>query len=357
MKNKNVNNEYHSLISYEDILKFHKRTLHKVGLDDDSNDAVSIGLCEASLRGVDSHGIRLLPHYVDSALYGRKSPTPTYKVINKFPCIATLDADNAFGLAAGRKAIDCGIDMADKFGVGAVSVINSSHPGAMASTALYGARKGYIAFALTHADSLLLSYNGTRPYFGTNPICFAVPRKEREPYVLDMATSKISWNKLKIYEAKNMNIPENLAADKKGNMTISTDDAKSLLPTGSYKGFGLASMVEILCGIFTGMKFGHDIPAMFTTPIEEPRYLGQFYLVMRIDGSIDSELFLERMQIMTDQVRSEPSQKNTKVMLPNDPEIEESNKRKENGIPLDLNTHLAFEKLSKKFNVLFKTSK
>jgi LDH2 family malate/lactate/ureidoglycolate dehydrogenase len=338
-------------IYYKDILKFHQDILTKIGLDNFSVESVSKGLCDASLRGVDSHGIRLLPHYVDSASMGRKNPKPNFVFKKNFPSVGVLDADNAFGHAAGMKAIEHCIKMADEFGMGVVAVKNSSHAGSMASMALKAAREGYIAFAFTHADSLLLSHNGKRPYFGTNPICVAVPREEQEPFCLDMATSMISWNKLMVFRSEGVELSENLAADGNGEMTSSAEEASCLLPAGSYKGYGLASMVEVLCGIFTGMNFGRDIPGMYTTSMNEPRQLGQFYMVLRTDGCLEHKEFLSRMQEMTDQVRSEPSKTGEKVMLPGDPEIEKSKKRLEEGIPIESGTLIELEKLSGRYNV------
>jgi|TARA_Y100000294_G_scaffold177416_1_gene202728 LDH2 family malate/lactate/ureidoglycolate dehydrogenase len=293
----------------------------------------------------------LLPHYVKSALSGRKNPKPSFQFNKKFPALGVLDADNAFGHAAGMKAIEHCIEMSEELGMGAVAVNNSSHAGAMASTALKAAREGYIAFAFTHADSLLLSHNGKRPFFGTNPVCVAVPREEKEPYCLDMATSMISWNKLMVHRSAGRELSENLAADSNGNVTCDPEEATCLLPTGSYKGYGLASMVEVLCGVFSGMNFGRDIPGMYTTPMDEPRGLGQFYMVLRADGCIEQEQFLERMQKMTDQVRKEPAVDGEKVMLPGDPEIKESKKRLKEGIPIDSTTLVEFKKLSEKFDV------
>lgn len=343
-----------NLISYTDLIFFHQKILTSVGLDSFSKKAVTSGLCETSLRGVDSHGIRLLPHYVKSALSGRKNPKPNFQFNKKFSALGILDADNAFGHAAGMKAIDHCIDMADEFGIGVVSVKNSSHAGAMGSMALKAARQGYIAFAFTHADPFLLTPNGKRPYFGTNPICVAVPREEKEPYCLDMATSMTSWNKIMLSKSKGGPLPDNVVADNNGKATINPEDASYLLPAGSYKGYGLASMVEILCGIFTGMSFGRDIPGMYTSPMDVTRGLGQFYMVIRADGCIEQDHFLTRMQEMTNQVRLEPSTNGKKVMLPGDRAIKESLKRRKEGIPIDSDTLREFKQLSKKFNVPIK---
>jgi len=338
-------------IDYQDLISFCSSALNCAGLDEFSLDAVTTGLCETSLRGVDSHGVRLLPHYINSALSGRKNPSPVYKYNEIFPSITHLDADNAFGHAAGMKAIDHGIGVAERQGVSVVAVSNSSHPGAMASMALRAARSGYIAFAFTHADALVLSHNGKRPYFGTNPICMAAPRVEGEPYCLDMASSTIPWNRVIMHRNNKQPFDKDVAADIDGNITLDPESATCLMPAGGYKGYGIASMVEVLCGVYTGMAFGRDIPAMFKAPIEQPRKLGQFYIVMRTDGVIDSNEFINRMQDMTNEVRVEPSKDGDPVMLPGDPEIRESKLRMKNGIPLDDNTVLEFTKISDKFHI------
>ena len=121
--------------------------LGKVGLDEHTCESVSFGLCETSLRGVDSHGIRLLPHYTRSALLGRKNPTPEYKFKQVFPAFGHLDADNTFGHAAGMKAIDLAMPLAQEYGISPVAVSNSSHPGAMASFALRAAKGIYCFYS------------------------------------------------------------------------------------------------------------------------------------------------------------------------------------------------------------------
>jgi len=341
-------------ILYDDLRLFHELILDKAGLDAFSKEAVTLGLCEASLRGVDSHGVRLLPHYVRSALSGRKNPTPLFNFKLTFPSVGHLDADNAFGHSAGMKAIDHAMELAETQGIGVVAVSNSSHAGAMASMALRAARKGFIAFAFTQGDSLLLSYNGKRSFFGTNPICFAVPRQDADPYCLDMATSIIPWNRLLIHKQNDELLPEGVAADENGNMTRNPHEAKSLLPTGTYKGYGLSSMVEVLCGIYTGMFFGRSIPAMYHHPMEQPRHIGQFYMVMRTDGVVSASHFLEQMQAMTDEVHNEPHHDHTPIMLPGDKEIKAAATRMIEGIPLDNAIVRDLESLGAEFDIPLK---
>ena len=337
-------------IKYKSLLNFSKNVLLKSDVNKFSAMSVSKGLCDASLRGVDSHGIRLLPHYVKSVICGRKNGKPNFKVTKKYPAVACLNADNAFGIAAGIKAVDIGMRLSNKYGISAVAVYNSSHPGALASIVLESARKGFLTLSFTHADSLLKTYNGKKAYFGTNPICFAVPRGiNKDPYCLDMATSVISWNKLINYKSLNKKLPKGVAASSLGNETVNSKNAFSLLPIGGYKGYGLASMVEILCSILTGMNFGKNIISMYLGSIYKKRKLGQFYIFIKNDICVTNSKFIQSMIKLSKEVRSEPSIKNKKIMLPNDPEINCSKIRKINGIPINHSLFLELQQLGENY--------
>jgi LDH2 family malate/lactate/ureidoglycolate dehydrogenase len=336
-------------VSYKKLLNYSYKVLKESNLNNFSAKTVSLGLCNASLRGVDSHGIKLLPHYVNSALLGRKNPNPKFKFYKKFRCVQLLDADNAFGLTAGCKAVDRCVDIAEKNGVGVVGVKNSSHPGAMASILLEYVKKGFLIFGFTHADSLQLTYGGTTPYFGTNPLCFAAPRGKAEPFCLDMATTKISWNKLLDYKRLKKKLPKGAAADKFGKMTTNPFKASSLLSIGDYKGFGLAAAIEILCSVFIGMKFGKNIPSMYKSSMKKPRKLGQLYIAIRSDSFISQKLFVNSLVKMCKEVRSSNSK--NKIFMPNDKEICESKIRLKKGIPIDNELFKKLNKISNNYRV------
>ena len=325
------------IVDHKDLENFTKNILRASGLDPYSLDAVTMGLVESSLRSVDSHGVRLLPHYSKSALTGRKNPKPKFKIMRKFPTIAHLDADNAFGHASGMKAIELGMEMAKEFGMGAVGVANSSHPGAMGSFALRAARQGFICFAFTHADALTKTFGGTKAFFGTNPICFAAPRNDGEPFCLDMATSCAPWNKVIISRAQNKNLEEGIAADQNGNPTTDPHLAASVMPLGGdlagYKGVGLAAMVEVLCALFTGMNFGPHLGPMFKPPMT-PRHLGQFYLLIRSDGCVDQNYFLNEMHRMYSEFHQSPVKTGEEIFLPGEKEENAAKRRSLEGVPL-----------------------
>ena len=108
-------------------------------------------------------------------------------------------------------------------------------------------------------------------------------------------------------------------------------------------------MVEVLCGVLSGMNFGRSIPPMFTSDIAKPRGLGQFYLVMRADVCQPQELFEENLYRMSEELRKEPPKDGEKVLVPNDPQIIESEKRKKYGIPITTSLKIQLDKLSKDF--------
>ena len=117
-------------------------------------NAVANGLCNTSLRGVDSHGIRLLPHYLNSSKSGRKNKKPNIKISKKYTSLISVDADHAFGHAASLFTVNKLMKLSDKSGISAASIYNSSHCGALASTCIEVAKKDYICIGFTNADAL-----------------------------------------------------------------------------------------------------------------------------------------------------------------------------------------------------------
>lgn len=340
-------------IDYIKLLDFTKKALVKSGLDSFSANAVSNGLCSTSLRGVDSHGIRLLPHYLKSAKSGRKNKKPNFKVIKKYSSLISIDANNAFGHAASLFAVNKLMKIADKNGIAAASIFNSSHCGALASTCIDVAKKNYICIGFTNADSLVIAHNSKEKFFGTNPICVAAPRIEKDPFCFDSATSIISWNKLLDSISKSINLDGEFAADKNGNFTNNPNIATALISFGGYKGFGLASVVEMFTSVYSSSVLAKDMLPMFTSSIKSKRKISQFYVCIKIDGNKSANQFKRKLQSMSDRIRKlKPKNKKNKVMVPNDPEIIVSEKRLKKGIPITDNLYSEFQKIAKslKFN-------
>jgi len=332
-------------VAHADLRRAAAALLESRRVRDDVAVHVCDSLLETSLRGVDSHGIELLPHYIRALDAGRINPDPQYGFERTAAATARLDADHTFGHAAGAEAMDHAVDMASEAGMGCVAVHQSSHFGAAAYFALRAARRGLLAFSFTHADSLMLSFRGTRPFFGTNPICFAAPCAAEEPFCLDMATTLVSWNKILRYRQAGAELGEDWAVDEHANPTTDPDAARYLAPIGDYKGFGLSMMIEVLCGVLTAMPFGREISRMYADPIGQKRLLGHFFMAIDPARFMEPAVFRNRVQQLMDAVRAEPAKDpDHPVLVPGDPEKKVFAQRTILGIPL---SDSAFESIQR----------
>jgi len=307
--------------------------LSSVGVDRQSVDHVVDSLVQTSLRGVDSHGIQLFPHYVRAARAGRINVTPRIAIEDTGASTAILDADHAFGHRAGADAIDHAVDLAAGTGVGVVSVRHSSHFGAAAYFALRAADRGFIGFAFTNADSLVKAFNALKSVFGTNPICFTAPLLNEGPLCLDMATSVVSWNKVRVRRASGLQLLPDWAYDEDGMPATDPTVAKSLSPVGGYKGFGLGMMVEILCGLIAEGPIATEILTMYGAPIEARRSISHFFMAIDVGRFVDTDSFRSRLQALVGQVRSMRAMADS-VMVPGDPEKRTFVERSAAGIPV-----------------------
>lgn len=319
------------------------------GVSDDSARHVADSLVETSLRGVDSHGVNLFPYYISAVEGGRINPTPQFRVLTRQAASATLDADHGFGHHAGSVAMELAIEMASTAGAGVVGVRESTHFGAAAYFAHQASRRGFVAFSFTNADALVKAHGATEPFFGTNPICFTVPMAGEEPLCLDMATSRVSWNKIVGHRRRGEPLPAGWACDEAGESTLDPVRARMLEPTGDYKGFGLGMMVEILCAGLNEGPFAKDLLPMYGSPLHEKRSISHFFMVLRPLGQMDSEALAQRMQALANRVRSLRPAGSAPVMVPGDPEKKAFAIRSAEGIPVDADVYAQFLGVSPAF--------
>ena len=347
-----MNKTKDTYIPSERLRDFVGKVLAKLGVRADVAEHLREALMQASLRGVDSHGIRLLPHYIEGVKKGRINPSPNYKFEKTSFSTGTFDADHTFGHAAGMEAARKAIELAGEAGTGHVAIYNSSHFGAAAFYALEIAKHDMIGMSFTNTDALIKTYAGKKPFLGNNPICFAAPCKDEEPFCLDMATSVLTFNKVRQLREEGAEAPSGVGADKSGIETTDPEKIEMLLPVGGYKGYGLSMMVEILCSLLTGAPYGPNIPKMFEAPMSAKRYLGHFVSAMRVDCFQDKEKFKERLSAMMSDLRNQsPLDKGVPVQVAGDPEKKCAAKRVKNGIPLKPQTLNIFLEIGKEYNV------
>jgi ureidoglycolate dehydrogenase (NAD+) len=189
--------------------------------------------------------------------------------------------------------------------------------------------------AFTNADALVKAKGSTQAFFGTNPICLTTPLQNEEPFCLDMATSMVSWNKIKNYRREGIDIPDTWAYDAEGKPVTNPNEARSLEPAGDYKGFGLGMMVDVFCGILANGLISKDILAMYNTPLDEARKVSHFFMVIDPEKFLPLADFKQNMQSMVDRIREMPTQEGVEaVMVPGDPEKKTKTERLKSGIPI-----------------------
>ncbi len=329
------------------LKKFGYTALRRAGVGSDMYRPVVDALIETSLRGVDSHGVRLIPHYTRAVLVRRINKDAHFSFRQTAPSTGIVDADDGFGIAAGVFAMDHAIHLARATGVGVITVKHSSHFGAAAIFGLRAARKNMIGLSCTDVDSLVFPYGGKHTYFGTNPICFTAPMEGEGPFCLDMATTVVPLNKILAYRGANKSLESGWAADAEGNPTTDPHKAVSPIPIGGYKGYGLAMMVAILSSLLVGAPFGNAISSMF--PLDNKRRnLGHCFLAINIAKFRSIAQFKKDMRTMARQLRSIPAiDPNVPVVVPGDPEKKTFAVRSKEGIPIPTHDIEAFMELSK----------
>lgn len=336
----------------EDVYNFVEAVLLKSGVEERAAQVTARGLWQTSLRGVDSHGIRLLLHYVQGVRGGRVNPQAHIQFEKTSATTGRVDADHGFGHAAGMLAMQKAIEMARKSGSGQVAVANSNHCGSMAFFALEAAKNDMIGTAYTNASPNMRSANATTRFFGTNPICMAAPMSREGPFCYDGATTMVALNKIRNMGDQGQEIPNGWGADSEGKDTTDPAAVSQLLPMGDYKGFGLAMIVDILCGVMTGMPTGDQVTDMFRDPNSEKRHLGHFFTATRIDAFQEASQFKDRLQELADRIRQQPRQDpDTPVMIPGDPEKAYEADRKEFGIPINEAVLGDFRKLAEELEL------
>lgn len=334
-------------IKSADLRNFFHAVLKKEGIRSDVADYLIEGIIQASLRGIDSHGIRLFPHYLEGFKGGRLNKSPNYKYTKTSSGTGKLDADHAPGHAAGMEGMKKAIELAKDNGIGAVAVNNSSHFGAAAYYAFEAARNDMIGLSFTHATAHVPPYGGQKPFLGNNPICLVAPCEGEDPFCLDMATTTVTFNKIQQHKEEGKQIPTGWGADVNGRETLNPKDAVNLLPIGGYKGFGLSMMVEILCGLLTGAPYGPAITHMYGTPMDQKRLLGHFFLAVRIDCFEDLNVFKKRLKSMMDELRNTPGT----VMAPGDPEKIAEKTRLTEGIPVPKVLINTYKNIAKNYQI------
>ncbi len=324
------------LFAVSALLDFAARVLQAAGVDEQESRVVADNLVTANLRGIDSHGITRLPLYVERLEAGLITRRTEVERVRQAPGICVLDAHNGWGAVAGLAGMREAIARARQVGTGVAVVRHSNHFGIAAYYAQEAVAAGMIGVSMTNASSNMSPWGGRQPYFGTNPICVAVPAGKERPVIYDGATSVVAIGKIVLAAKKGGQIPPTWAADKTGQPTTDPQvavAAGNLLPMGGYKGYGLALMVDVLTGILAGAAFGPHVSNLRT--MDAPQNVGHFFAALDIGAFADPAEFQGEMEQLVREIKDTPlAPGSERVYLPGEIEWEFEERRRREGIPV-----------------------
>ena len=301
-------------------------------MDRDEAGMVADNLIDADIRGVSTHGLTRIPLYFQSIDRGLCDLKAVPEVVRSYGATAVIDAHNGMGQVSGVKAMELAIANAEKYGIGYVGVRNACHYGTAGFYAMMAERRGMIGFSTTNSGTFVAPYGGVEKRLGTNPVAVAIPARRHDPILLDMATSRVARGKLLVAMKKGVSVPPDWALDADGHVT--TDAARAfagiLLPL-SYKGYGMAVVIDILAGVLSGSGFGK----MVDTPDRHP-VVGSNFMALRIDTLCDPEEFAGHVDDLIDEIKAVRLDEQTeRVYMPGEIEFDnERENRAKGGVPL-----------------------
>jgi ureidoglycolate dehydrogenase (NAD+) len=307
--------------------------LRAAGLEPEAANIVTDTLVEASLRGVDSHGVARLPIYAQRLQAGAINGRPRPRVERREGAVASIHGDDGPGQVAGVMAMDLSVELAREYGVGAVTVRRSGHYGAAAYYVMRPARAGFVALTTTNADPGVVPFGGRDPALGTNPIAVSAPTPHGE-LTLDMATSQVAANRVLNAREEGRAIPEGWAVDAGGRPTTDPARVHAMLPLGGYKGYGMAIVVEILSGALTGAGMTRGIGRLYDD-LDRPQDVGHLHLAIDPDRTVGRARLAEAVESLSGELRAVTlAPEADEILLPGEPELRVQAIRERDGIPL-----------------------
>lgn len=325
-------------ITIEELKELVSKKLQHHGISNNESLIVAEVLVHADERGVHSHGVMRMNHYIEKIKKGGINPAPSIVYDSQSPSAGVVEGDAGFGHVVAEYSTQKAIKNALNCGVGLVTARNSSHCGALSFYTEMIADSNLIGIVMSQTDKAVVPFGGKEPFFGTNPMAIGAPAYKEKPFIFDMATSAAALGKVLKAREENKSIPLEWGVDINGEKVNDPFKLKNLLPAGGPKGYGLAAMVDILSGILAGVAFGPHINSMYEN-LEQKRNLGHFFLAVNPAYFTDLNTFLSQMDQMIRELREAPSGGNAeRVYVPGEIEQIKAEQSKKEGVFIDQNT-------------------
>lgn len=343
-----------AVVRAEDLRQFIIDVLAAAGVPREKAVLVADPLVASSLRGVDSHGVQLLPHYVGQIERGEVNPAAEGHVVSENGACLIYDAEHGLGQVTAPICCGHAIRLAARCGLSMVVAREANHFGAAAYWGQIISRAGLIGIVMCDASMQVPPWQGREARLGTNPICVSVPHPEGQGWLLDMATTTAAYGKLEQALLRGeKTIPYGWAVDREGVPTTDLEEALKglLMPLGGYKGTGLAMMVEILTGVLAGGP-------VYGTQVTGVRHRGRpmrcnhTFIAIDVTRFLPLEEFYRRMESWTRDVKSAaPARGYEEVLVAGEPERRCEEKRRREGIPIMAGHWEPLVRLSRRYGV------
>jgi len=323
------------IVSPKVLREFARNILTALKLPPSSAELVAASLVSADLRGVDSHGVHLLPHYVKQLEKGNLDPNAEGHVISESGVCLLYDGENGIGHLIAKTCCGHAVRLAKGNGVGIAISRRSNHFGAAAFWAQQISSNGMIGIVFSNASPAVPPWQGREGRFGTNPFCVSVPSSGEGGWLLDMATTRVALNKIVKAADQQDDIPAGWALDSQGVPTTDIDEALRglLMPLGEYKGSGLAMMIEILCAVLSGGVMSTEVGGLHI--LERPMNISQFFLAIDVARFLPLPEFQQRMEHLVKTVKSaRPAEGYDEVLVAGEPEWDSEARLLREGIPV-----------------------
>ncbi len=355
-------------VEFDKLESFMSRVLIKCGVPKLDAKTVANVLITSDKRGIDSHGInRLKPIYIDRIENGILNVKTKIDKIKSKKAVAILDGNNGLGHVIAYNATKLAIKKAKKYGISMVAVKNSTHYGIAGYYALMAANEGMIGITGTNARPSTAPTFGVENMLGTNPLTFGIPTNEEFPFILDCATSISQRGKIEVYARDGIDLPENWVIGRDGK---SHTNSKTVLEElisgfaalsplggigedgGGHKGYGYATVVEILSSALQGGKFLKDLSGKDVNGKNIPYPLGHFFIIINPDFFMGRDIFNMISGSIVKQLReSIKSPGEDRIFTAGEKEWEAWNYRKTRGCPIPESLEHTINTLCEKYGV------
>jgi uncharacterized oxidoreductase len=348
-------------IAAQDLRTLVASVLKAAGSLETEAQTVAANLVMANLSGHDSHGVGMLPRYIDAVLEGGLQPNASSKLVLDGGALLSLDGQRGYGQVVGEQALQLGIARAQLQGTCIVALANAHHLGRIGHFAEMAVAQGLVSLHFVNVLSrpVVAPWGGADGRFGTNPCCIGVPLKDQPPFILDFATSRVAQGKMRVAYNEGRRVEPGYLIDAHGRpstdpgvVVVPQDEGGgglfgALLPFGEHKGYGLAVACELLGGALTGGGTWHR-------PADSARAVYNGMLTVLIDpqklGTGNS--FEQEAAAFVHWLRQGPAAEGVEtVLLAGEPERRARLEREHSGIALDAVTWAEIQASAAKVNL------